>query len=164
MTLTQAPSSWQPLRAKVRKLALTLRTAGYHLEWAWVVELGDKTGMIHVHALQHGDYIPQDELQDAWGRIVHISRIHDVDQAARYTTKHAAARAVSYTMKQAAWRLDEHLDLNGGRGVHLSRGYLHGLRSDAVWRLLHPASELDWVVVPATTTDVDAVALVSTIG
>jgi len=120
--------------------------------------------MIHVHALQHGDFLPQRALADWWGRRVDIRKVSDVDGAARYTTKHAANRVVSYTMKNTGRALQEHLDLNGGRGVHTSRGYLRGLRSDDVWRILHPASELNWVQVPSTTTDADAACLVSSAG
>lgn len=161
ITLTQAPSSWQPLRQKMRKLTLKLRSAGRTVEWAWTVERGSKTGMIHVHALQHGDYLPQRELQQLWGRRVDIRRISDVDGAARYTTKHAARRVVGYTMKGVGAELEAHLDLNGGRGVHLSRGYLHGLRSAEVWALLHPPSPLNWVQVPSHLDDTTAAALVS---
>lgn len=164
ITLTQAPDQWQALRQRIRKLALRLRAENYSVEWAWTVERGKRTGMIHVHALQHGSYIPQRTLQAMWGHIVHVRRIDDVDAAATYTTKHAAARVVSYTFKEARSHLQEHLDLNGGRGVHLSRGYLRGLRSDDVWRILHPPSALRWVQVPATMADGEARALVSTVG
>lgn len=164
LTLTQAPDDWQRLRAKVRKLRLRLARDGYTAHWAWTVERGKQTGMVHVHALQHGDYIPQRYLQDRWGRRVDIRRVHDTAGAARYTTKHAAARVVGYTMKGTAAHLQDHLDLNGGRGVHLSRGYLHGRRSDEVWSILHPPSELNWVQVPAHLSDQDAAALASTVG
>lgn len=164
VTLTQAPDTWQPLRAKVRKLALKLRAAGYRVEWAWTVERGSKSGMIHVHALQHGSYLPQRELQEYWGRRVDIRKVSDVDGAARYTTKHAARRMVSYTLKEAGADLGAHLDLNGGRGVHLSRNYLHGKRSDDVWCLLHPPSALQWVQVPSQWGDDECVARLSTAG
>lgn len=164
VTLTQAPDDWQRLRQKVRKLRHRLTRDGYQVEWAWVVERGSRTGMIHLHALQHGSYLPQRYLQDRWGAIVHIRRISDTGAAVRYTTKHAAARVVSYTMKQAGAALDDHLDLNGGRGIHLSRRFLHGRTSDEVWRLLHPPSDLAWVQVPATLSDAEALALVSSNG
>lgn len=164
VTFTQAPADWQRCRQKVRKLTLKLRADGYSTQGAWTVERGKRTGMIHVHMLQHGSYLPQRYLQDRWGAIVHVRRVDDAGKAARYTTKHAARRVVSYTLKGTTTDLAEHLDLNGGRGVHLSRGYLRGLRSDEVWRILHPASDLRWVQVPATTTDAEAAALVSSGG
>lgn len=163
VTLTQAPADWQRVRQKVRKLRMRLDADGLQTQWAWVVERGKRTGMIHVHALQHGHFIPQRQLQDRWGSIVHVRRISDTDAAARYTVKHAARRVSSYTLKGAADDLAEHLDLNGGRGIHLSRGYLHGHRSADVWRLLHPPSALKWVQVPAHLTDDEAGALVSSV-
>lgn len=164
VTLTQAPADWQRCRQKVRKLTLKLRAEGYRTEGAWTVEKGKQTGMIHVHMLQHGDYIPQRTLAQLWGRRVDIRRVSDAAGAARYTTKHAARRLASYTMKGAGADLAEHLDLNGGRGIHMSRQYLHGLRSAEVWRLLHPPSALTWVQVPADLTDEEAGALVSSVG
>lgn len=164
LTLTQAPTNWQACRQRMRKVALNLRTAGYSVEWAWTVERGRQTGMIHVHALQHGDYIPQRTLAKVWGRRVDIRRISDVDGAARYTTKHAGRRLASYTMKGTADQLGEHLDLNGGRGVHLSRRYLRGLTSREVWQRLHPPGTLKWVQVSVWTSDADAAAIASTVG
>lgn len=164
VTLTNAPPTWQPLRQKVRKLALRLRDDGHRVEWAWTVEQGSKTGMVHVHLLQHGDYVRQATLQNAWGAIVHIRRIDDANRAARYTTKHAARRVVSYTMKGTASELDQHLDLNGGRGVHMSRRYLRGETFRSAWAILHPPGALKWVQVPCMTSDTDAAALASSVG
>ena len=164
LTLTQAPADWQRLRQKVRKLRMRLAADGHVSEWAWTVERGKRTGMVHLHCLQHGDYLPQRYLQDRWGAIVHLRRIDDADAAARYTTKHAARRVVSYTLKGTATELHDHLDLNGGRGIHLSRGYLRGRTSREVWSLLHPPGALTWVQVPATMADADAAALVSSVG
>lgn len=164
VTLTQAPDDWQRLRQKVRKVRLKIASDGYEVEWAWVVERGSRTGMVHLHALQHGSFVPQRYLQDRWGAIVHLRRISDTGAAVRYTTKHAARRVVSYTLKGARAELDEHLDLNGGRGVHMSRRFLHGRTSAEVWRLLHPPSALKWVQVPSHLPDDQAAALVSSVG
>lgn len=128
VTLSQAPLTWQPLRQKVRKLTMAVRAAGYRTEWAWTVERGSKTGMIHVHALQHGDYIPQKELQRLWGRIVHIKAIKGAQGAAGYAMKEAS-RVAGYAMKGTHEALLGHLDLNGGRGCHMSRRYLRGERT-----------------------------------
>lgn len=149
ITLTQAPAEWHSLRAKVRKLSWRLRQDGYGVEWAWCVERGGNTGMIHVHALQHGNYIPQRILQDRWGSIVHVSAVRSGSAPAKYALKGAASR---YALKGAssAGQLDEHLELNGGRGVHLSRRYLHGKTTAEVEALLNPTDpDLDWIAVPA---------------
>lgn len=155
VTLTQAPDDWQALRKKVRVLKATLCAAGYRTEWAWTVEKGKKTGMKHVHALQHGDYVPQRVLQKRWGAIAHISRVKETDNAVLYTLKEAQ-RVSGYVTKGAAENLGQHLELNGGRGCHLSRGYLHGLTSPQVWRLLHPElNHHEWVFVPHGKSTVD---------
>lgn len=147
-TFTNAPTEWQPLRQKVRRLTMNVRRAGYRVEWAWTVERGDNTGMIHVHALQHGEFIPQAELQAMWGAIVDIRRVRGRVGAANYAMKEAAMVA-GYAMKNGVAALDEHLDLNGGRGMHMSRGYLRGLRTREVEKLLWPTDPaLDWILVP----------------
>lgn len=151
VTLTQAPDEWQPLRQKVRKLALALRSAGYRVEWAWTVERGSKTGMIHVHALQHGDFVPQRELAKLWGRRVDVRRIGRPDGASLYSLKEAR-RVAGYTTKGTAASLAEHLALNGGRAYHLSRRYLRGLRTRDVEAIMDGVDKrLTWIVVPAVT-------------
>lgn len=121
ITLTQAPDDWQARRAQVRDLAHRIREAGYRTEWVWVTERGSKTGMIHVHAIQTGDYIPQVRLSDLWGgRRVDIRSA--VPGHGEYISK-AAARCASYISKGGVADLDEALDLNGGRLHHWSRGW-----------------------------------------
>jgi hypothetical protein len=76
--------------------------------------------MVHVHAIQHGDYVKQAVLQDFWGgRIVDIRR-GDPAHAA-YMSK--AAGAVAQYQIKGARDLDNALSLNGGRLHHWSRGF-----------------------------------------
>lgn len=152
VTLTQAPDSWQAVRQRMRTLTMRVRRAGYRCEWAWTVEKGAKTGMVHIHALQHGSYVPQAALQDLWGRIVHVRAIRGARSAAGYAMKEAG-RVAGYAMKGTHAQLLDHLDLNGGRGCHLSRGYLRGKRTREVEQLLTQGQEtLTWVLVPAVDT------------
>ncbi|HEY9290690.1 MAG TPA: hypothetical protein VIP98_05355 [Microlunatus sp.] len=128
VTLTQAPEQWQPRRKKVRVLAEKLRKAGYKWETAWTTEAGKQTGMIHVHALQHGSYVPQRVLQEVWGARVDIRKVQ-TGGVAQYVTKDAL-KVAGYIVKDATAEhsgLAEHLALNGGRAMHWSRGFLHGL-------------------------------------
>lgn len=178
VTLTLAPENWQQRRQKVRDLRRLLRRRGFRWEFAWSTELGSETGMVHVHGLQHGDYVPQAVLQDVWGAIVDIRAVRTPRGAAGYALKEAA-RVAGYAMKGS--RVDvrsvestppadladsggkedplrAHLDLNGGRAAHWSRGYLHGQdkrgalaavrssgREGLTWRL-----EPGWVVPSQT--------------
>lgn len=161
MTLTQAPDEWQALRQKVRKLCLRVRERGYAVEWAWTVERGSRTGMIHVHALQHGDFIPQRELASMWNRRVDIRAIKSAHGAALYSLKEAN-RVAGYATKGARSNLDQHLALNGGRGYHMSRSYLRGLSTREVERIVRPVDPtLDWMVIPSTTSIEDGRALAS---
>jgi hypothetical protein len=151
VTLTCAPDDWQALRAKVRKLTMRLRAEGYRVEWAWTVERGSKTGMKHVHALQHGDFIPQRTLQSMWGPITHIERVRGSEGAATYAMKEAS-RVAGYTMKGSRSNLHEHLALNGGRAYHMSRGYLRGHRTRDVERIVDGVDvRLTWITIPAET-------------
>lgn len=158
-TLTNAPADWQKLRQKVRKLCLRLRNDGYRVEWAWTVERGSKTGMRHIHALQHGDFIPQAELQERWGAIVHIERVRGTAGAANYAMKEAS-RVTHYAVKGTTSDLAAHLALNGGRGYHISRRYLRGQRTRDVERLLSDVDPtLHWIAIPAVTSASDGRAL-----
>jgi hypothetical protein len=145
VTLTDCPVGWQERRTQLFHLRSRLQKAGHRVEWIWTTEAGAKTGMIHVHAIQHGSYIPQKELQDAWGgRIVDVRAVHD---AAEYISK-SASRVAGYITKGAADErrgLAIHLGLNGGRLHHWSRQFFGGMsireavsasrgdRPDAVW-------------------------------
>lgn len=121
LTLTNAPEDWQQRRCQIRDLARRLRSDGYRTEWIWVTESGHQTGMIHVHAVQVGDYIPQRELERLWG-----DRRVDIRAAAprhgEYISK-SAARVASYVTKGGIEDLDQALSLNGGRLHHWSRGF-----------------------------------------
>lgn len=128
VTLTQAPEQWQPRRKKVRVLAEKLRKAGYKWETAWTTEAGKETGMIHIHPLQHGSYVPQRYLQEVWGARVDIRKVQ-TGGVAQYVTKDAL-KVAGYVVKEATAKhcsLADHLALNGGRAMHWSRGFLHGL-------------------------------------
>lgn len=150
VTLTLAPDSWQALRQRVRRLTMQLRRRGYTWEAAWTVERGKKTGMIHVHQLQHGSYVPQRELQRLWQHRVDIRRITTPKGASRYVLKEAEA-ITRYTLKGTK-QFEEHLDNNGGRALHMSRGYLRGMRTADVLAVVLGGSDLsvphEWALVP----------------
>ncbi len=105
--------------------------------------------MRHVHALQHDNYVPQAKLQKRWGRIADIRAIRGVREATAYAMKEAV-QVSGYAMKGAG-DLDAHLDLNGGRGCHVSRGYLRGETQASVLELLQrersEGEVLTWVLV-----------------
>jgi hypothetical protein len=127
ITLTRAPADWQSRRGQVRDLRRRIVESGRRCEWIWTTEAGSKTGMVHVHAIQHGDYIPQAELQTLWGgRIVDVRAVHD---ASKYISKSAGLVAgyIGKNVSRETSGLAGHLELNGGRLHHWSRQFFEGL-------------------------------------
>ncbi len=159
VTLTLAPEPWQARRQKARLLAYDLRAMGYDWQWGWTTERNPRGTGFHLHGIQHGSRVPQALLQETWGSIVDIravGRRHLDAAASRYTVKEAL-RVAGYTVKGAAGAgLPEHLDLNGGRAAHWSRGFLHGKTKrevlSEVRSELADGEALTWRLVPAWTT------------
>jgi hypothetical protein len=112
-------------RGRIKRLTSAIRRAGYGWQVAWAVERNPKGTGHHAHMWQHGDYVPQDVLQRLCMReglgIPYIERWRAPrDQAATYGIK-----AATYAIKGAQGQdgLPEHLALNGGRILHISRGF-----------------------------------------
>lgn len=129
ITGTQAPEEWQQRRQKVRDLRRwAVDELGVEFEMGWATERGGQTGMIHVHGIQHGSQkVPQKALQARWGAIVDIRQVR-TPAAGVYAVKEAL-RVAGYVSKGATdvATLSDHLDLNGGRAAHWTRGFLFGL-------------------------------------
>ena len=155
VTLTLAPQDWVQLRQKVRDARRLLVKEGYDWEWGWAREAGSKTGMLHLHGVQHGRHkVPQARLLALWGagvRIEAVKGLRDKTGAASYTVKEAL-RVAGYTTKGTD-NLAEHLALNGGRPAHWTRGFLHGkTKREALTELraeLVDGEPLTWRLVPA---------------
>jgi len=159
-TLTLASQDWPVLRQKVRNVRRLLVAEGYDWECAWAREAGSKTGMLHLHGVQHGRHkVPQDRLQDLWGARVDIRAVRglrDKTGAASYTVKESL-KVAGYVSKGAtagdSSALADHLALNGGRPAHWSRGFLHGkTKREALTALraeLADGEPLTWRLVPA---------------
>lgn len=127
ITITQAPEDPQKRRAQMKDLARRLRANDYRTEWMWTTERGSNTGMVHVHAVQWGDFIPQAELQEmCGGRRVDIRDASPKKGAvADYLTK-GAGPVVRYLTKSAVKEFEQWRDLNGGRPFHASSGFFLG--------------------------------------
>lgn len=132
VTLSQAPLDWQQRRQKMRDLARWARGQGYGWNVAWTTERGSKTGMVHIHAVQWGTYIPQPLLVKRWGHWCFIEEVKGSAHSVGTYMAKGAAPVARYMVKgagagYAAWR-----DLNGGRPIHVSRGFLPGSLDDAI--------------------------------
>lgn len=156
VTLTKLPTveegddagqlDWQATRWQVRDLGRRLRQ-DYRCEWAWAVEPNPKGTGYHLHAIQHGDYLPQRELETLWGgRRVDIRAVKC--SAAQYVSKEAA-RVTGYVSKGARSAVKAHQDVNGGRIYHSSRGYHMGLTRQQVRQEMAKGVEGQWVLVTA---------------
>lgn len=145
LTLTLAPEDWQQCRAQVRDYLRRLRQYG-NMEAAWTREANPKGTGYHVHMLCHGTYFEHWRLQKLWGgRHVWIDPVPcDV---ARYIGK--TFRVAGYQVKA----MSEVMKLNGGRAIHMSRGYLHGMTARGALRLMRKHR---WKRVRATEEEMSA--------
>jgi hypothetical protein len=117
---------WQTLRQKMKDFRRAMVREHGEWEHAWTVERGKLNGMPHVNVLQKGTYVRQRELQDRWGGIAHVQAIRrQPGKVGGYVLKEAG-RVAGYSLKDAHASLADHLAINGGRLVHLSRNYLGG--------------------------------------
>lgn len=142
MTLTRAPSGWQETRQAMWTWNQYLRRAGIAQETLWVVEKGSSTGMKHVHAIQHGRYVPKDLLSASWP--YGYTQIEGAREAVNYLGK-GVIRYVAKGIDEGDQELEEHMDINGGRAAHWSRGFFAGMSRKA-YRQANPLPGIYFVV------------------
>ena len=130
VTLTLAPEDWQTLRQRMKDLVRFLRSRGIRVNWLWVVEEGSKTGMRHVHCVQWGDFIPWRDLLGWWGARVQIEA---ADAAVGYLGKNVV-RYLGKGLDGDREAIESHMNLNGGRAAHWTRGFFAGRSREAFAR------------------------------
>jgi hypothetical protein len=134
VTLTLAGDRWSDVRAHMIDFVRQVRRLHFEWEAFWAVEENPLHTGHHVHALQHGGYVPQAVLQECWGAIVHIeaisAHVEDHGGAARYVIK--GTTSANYVVKGTTADLGAHLALNGGRTAHWSRRYMRLMNDDPV--------------------------------
>lgn len=128
ITLTQSPEGWQETRQAVWTWLQHLRREGYAMRVLWVVEKGDETGMKHVHAVQHGDYVPKEVLSDSWPH--GFTQIEGARAATNYLAK-GVVRYVAKGLDGDGESIEAHMNLNGGRAAHWSRDFFAGMGRNA---------------------------------
>lgn len=130
--LSQVHQSWQGVRSEIRDLRRRIRKYGY--DWAdmFIVEQNPKQTGFHAHMLQHGDYVPQDHLQQmCGGRIPYIARMRS-GSATGYTFKGTGGMSYSFKGAASAEGLAQHLELNGGRLAHWSRNFFRNENGESM--------------------------------
>lgn len=130
ITLTLAPEEWGDVRKRMQDLIQYLRRHGIRVNWLWVVEEGSDTGMKHIHAVQWGDFIPWRDLLDWWGARVQIEASHE---ALGYLGKNVI-RYLGKGLDGDREGIEHHMNLNGGRAAHWSRGFFAGLSREGFAR------------------------------
>jgi hypothetical protein len=131
--LSQFPENFSQTRSQVRDLRRRLVKQGYACEWAWVCERNPRGTGYHGHLMQHGDYIPQAQLQDmTGGRIPYVEKLRGGSSGAGYALKGAGGSRYMLKGAGGSEALREHLELNGGRIVHYSRGFFRSQSGDTL--------------------------------
>lgn len=112
---------------------------------AWAIERNPKKTGYHAHAITWGEWMPNQHLQQLWGgRHTDIRRM----RRNKYGYLAKAAAVCGYVVKG----FREHLAVNGGRPIHMTRGYLHGLTSHqarSLWK-----AEGEWHMEVATNAEI----------
>ncbi len=127
ITLTQVGRDWKTVLHTVNKLFELVRREGIHTQQDFHVEVDPNgQGQHHCHAWQKGDPIPKRVLTDlavraGAGKITHISRIRDTQQASNYGLK--GLQAARYGLKGTISDPAVYLAANGGRLSHHSRRF-----------------------------------------
>jgi hypothetical protein len=151
LTLTRGAEEWEPCRRGVYHLQADLNQRVGESEWAWTREANPRGTGTHVHAMQRGPWkVPQRLLSEraaarGFGRVVDVRRAYP--GVGSYALKEAAAR---YGLKGAVVDVGEHLALNGGRLVHVSRGFW-GVRGQHPQRvaIARAMDARGWTVCPS---------------
>lgn len=127
ITLTQAPEGWDETRQAIKSWLLHLRREGLQMNALKVAERGSETGMKHLHVVQWGDYIPKNLLDESWA--YGSTNI----QAARAATDYLSKGVLKYVAKGIDGgdeSIEDHMNLNGGRAAHWTRGFFAGQSRD----------------------------------
>lgn len=125
VTLTLVGESWPQIRDRIKNLASLVRKEVGACEFVYHVERNPQQTGQHVHAWQHGNFIPQRLLSATarklgMGQVVHVSRLRSVGAASRYGLK-----GLTYGLKGvlAEQEGSAYLDANGKRLTHQTRNF-----------------------------------------
>lgn len=129
ITLTAIPQDKIRAYLGFQHLVQEIRHEGMRFEYARFLEVGSKTGMLHFHIAQRGDFLPVRWLSsraaaNGLGKIVHAEHCHGAGPAF-YLSKYITKDAVG---------------LSGWRKVASSRGFFRAAEVPADIR------DSDWVL------------------
>lgn len=106
------------------------KSVGFSVSFAYTIEAGKETGMVHVNFYWHGQYIPQAFLSETaeaigWGKVVHVQDIRKAKNSkatSQYGLKEAFGAATSYGLKEAT-----------GKGAPAVVADKYGRTPDGAW-------------------------------
>lgn len=136
--LSLMPDTFEASRRQMKNLRDRLTVKYGTVEWAWVRHRNPALTGYHVHFVGRMPWIPQRELQGmTGGRIPWIAKARQGLGSSDYLLGVRERRgAAGYLLKRVSKEFyAEHLALNGGRGVHWSRGYFGVPVADVLWEL-----------------------------
>jgi hypothetical protein len=117
---------WQTIRSRLFRVRYRVRQDGFRWEEAYHVERNPKGTGHHVHAYQHGEFVPQARLQELCRREgLGYPDIRSFRTTGELGAAYGLKAATGYGLKDAQRpeALVEYLRLNGGRLVHTSRAF-----------------------------------------
>jgi hypothetical protein len=124
LTITALPDGFGAVQKAMNRTVEILRDMGELVDWFWVIEANPRGTGTHAHAFAHR--VPDPErLQAAATRArlghVHVSRTEKHTRTRQYLFTEVLRHPIGSPASQAAYR--RHLDLNGGRAFHATRGF-----------------------------------------
>ena len=135
ITLTRCPEGWEESRLAMKTWRRNLLRHGVAGEGMWVIERGSDTGMKHAHVVQHGPRkIPMAVLDESWP--YGSTQIQSARAAVDYLGK-GVMRYVAKGIDGDGESIEEHMNINGGRAAHWTRGFFDGMGRNA-YREAHP--------------------------
>lgn len=133
LLLTQVGDDWQQVRDRMKKLRYRVAQEVGAFHWVWHVEPNPAGTGHHVHAWQHGSFVPQARLsalagRSGMGEFARINRIRSQQGAAQYGLK-----GLGYGLKATAGTDEQGLTYlieNGSRLTHQSRSFFRSAQGE----------------------------------
>lgn len=144
LTLHDAPDTHKQRLDKMRNLKRVLSKDGIAWEAAWVAEpYPEQEGAVHIHAMVHGPRLGTASLRErvtkTWGQRVYARSVPSAPRVQAAST---------YMVKTFTTDREAALDLNGGRSLHTTAGFHHGLTRREVMTemraVMNEGEILDW--------------------
>lgn len=154
--LTQVGDDWGTVRARVKRFRHSMEKRGYPWEHSWMVEPNPAGTGHHVHGYQKGNYVPQAVISEVAAR-EGMGRVTYVKAMAGSRATGYGLKALTYGLKGASREESHglHLEVNGGRLSHHSRGFYGAPVREAEARAVEErrGGDTSWVIATVAQLD-----------